>query len=41
MSRPIVLSVGSVNVDFQVRIERRPEPSEGNVTLTGPSFGKA
>lgn len=32
---PLILSLGSVNVDFQVRVERRPEISE---TLVGRDF---
>ena len=38
MSRPIILSVGSVNVDFQVPTHRRPEPSE---TPPGGGFPRA
>lgn len=38
MSDPIILCVGSVNIDLQVRVERRPEPSE---TLLGSCFLRA
>ncbi|CUH36983.1 Ribokinase [Jannaschia seosinensis] len=37
LHQPKVISVGSINADFQVRVDRRPEPGE---TLTGHHFAR-
>jgi ribokinase len=35
--RPVVISLGSINADFQMRVERRPEQGE---TLVGADFAR-